>query len=285
LSATAVDESPLVTIITPSFNQARFLPATLESVAYQSYGAIEHIVLDGGSTDGSADIIRSWAETHDVVWRSAPDGGQADAIVQGAAMAHGEIIAWLNSDDVYLDSEVVADVVEAFGSGADMVTGGGWYLDEQGGRVEQIPVFPERIDFETLKHVDWVLQPATFVRRDLFLRCPIDTSLHYAFDWDLFIRLARIGTFIPIFRELAGYTRHETGKTISGGGRRQRELLEVTRRHNGRLSRAYFLLVPVVGAHLVAQRLPAIFQRPIVTILTWFAAASQRWTHGRGIQY
>jgi glycosyltransferase involved in cell wall biosynthesis len=280
-----LDESPLVSIITPSFNQAAFLPATLRSVAEQSYEAIEHIVLDGGSTDGSVDVIRNWAASHPIIWQSQPDDGQADAIRRGAEMATGAIVAWLNSDDVYLDESVIADVVERFHDGAQIVTGGGWYLDEVGRRVERVPVYPDRVDHATLKRVDWVLQPATFVRRELFMSCPIDTSLHFAFDWDLFIRLSAKATLTPIMRELAGYRRHGTGKTVSGGSRRQRELLAVTRRYQGRYSLGSMLLTLVVALYGVAELLPSPVGTKLVGALTRLAKLTQWVTNGRGIQY
>lgn len=285
MGRTSSAELPLVSIITPSFNQAPFLPDTLRSVAEQNYPSIEHIVLDGGSTDGSLDIIREWADSNSIIWRSEPDEGQADAIRRGAELATGEIIAWLNSDDVYLDRSVVKDVVECFEAGADIVTGGGWYLDEAGKRVERIPVHPDRIGHDTLKHVDWILQPATFVRRELFISCPIDTSLHFAFDWDLFIRLTAQATPTPLSRELAGYRRHGTGKTVSGGIRRQRELLAVTRRYQGRYAIGSMVLTLVVALHGLAARLPPAIGRKVVGILTRFAKLTQLLRNGRGIQY
>jgi glycosyltransferase involved in cell wall biosynthesis len=278
-------ELPLVSIITPSFNQAAFLSETLRSVASQDYPRIEHIVMDGGSTDGSAEIIRRWARTHAIVWRSHRDEGQADAIRQGAELASGDIIAWLNSDDVYLDPSVVSDVVAVFRSGARIVTGGGWYIDEEGRRLEHIAVRPERIIHETLRYVDWILQPATFVERALFLSCPLDTSLRFAFDWDFFIRLTALAPATPIHRDLAGYRRHREGKTISGGGRRQRELLEVTRRYHGRLSAPYLVLSGFVVAHLVAERLPPDLYARAERLLHRLADLIQRATRGRGIQY
>ena len=278
-------DQPLVSIITPSFNQAAFLLDTLRSVGEQSYPRIEHIVLDGASTDGSVDLMRDWAAGHPIIWRSEPDGGQADAIRRGAEMATGDVVAWLNSDDVYLDASVIAEVVACFKPGVDVVTGAGWYLDGAGQKVERIPVFPSRIGHETLKHVDWLLQPATFVRRELFLSFPIDTDLHFAFDWDLFIRLSQNAKITTIDRELAGYRRHGTGKTVSGGMRRQRELLLVTRRYQGRYSVGSLVLTAVVGLHGLAERVPAPIGRKIVGVLTRFAKLTQAITDGRGIQY
>lgn len=284
-AATRSDELPLVSIITPSYNQAAFLPETLQSVADQDYARIQHIVMDGGSGDGSVEIIRRWSETHPIAWRSAPDGGQADAIRSGLELATGDIVAWLNSDDIYLDSVVVTDVVRLFLGGASIVTGGGWYIDEAGNRERLIPVFSERLEYETLKHVDWVLQPATFVRRDLLLSCPIDVNLHYAFDWDLFIRLVAKAKPTPIFRELAGYRQHASGKTVSGGARRQRELLEVTRRYQGRRSLGYAVLAPIVGVHRLTERLPFGLYPKVAHVLNAFAAVTQRLPGWRGIQY
>jgi glycosyltransferase involved in cell wall biosynthesis len=279
-------DGPLVvSVITPSFNQARFLEATLRSVADQDYPAIEYIVLDGGSTDGSVEILQAWAAEHEVTWLSERDRGQADAIQRGAEMASGEIVAWLNSDDVYLDARVISDVVEVFKSGAQMVTGGGWYIADDGERMEHIPVFWDRLDHETLKHVDWILQPATFVRRELFLSCPLDISLHYTFDWDQFIRLTRAVALTPIDRDIAAYRRHATGKTVSGAGRRQRELLKVTRRYCGVRSFSYLALLPVVATHVVAERLPFWVYRKVARVLNDFAKFTQILTNGRGIQY
>lgn len=274
----------LVSIITPSFNQARYLEATLRSVAIQDYPRIEHIVMDGGSTDRSVEILDGWAG-HSLRWQSSTDGGQAEAIQRGVQMASGEVLAWLNSDDIYLDSRVITDVVRQFDRGAVAVTGAGWYLSETGRRLRHIPIYPDRIGYDTLKHVDWILQPATFVRRDVLVEFPIDTSLHFAFDWDLFVRLSRSIAFTPFDRDIAGYRVHPTGKTVSGGGRRQRELLEVTGRYSPKLSARYALSMLVVATYRLAEHLPAPLPRFISGVLTRVALLSHKLTDGRGIQY
>jgi glycosyltransferase involved in cell wall biosynthesis len=225
---------PLVSVITPSFNQGRYLGATLESVAIQDYPRIEHIVMDGGSTDGSVAILENWARRHPLNWRSAPDAGQADAIRRGIEASSGEIIAWLNSDDVYLSPDVVSSAVAEFVNGASVVTGGGWYVSESGTRLKRIPTRHKRLSHQKLRDVDWVLQPATFVRRDLMLSHPLDIDLTYAFDWDLFIRLSAHTAFTPVDSAWAGYRLHESAKTTGGGARRRQELIHVTRRYHGR---------------------------------------------------
>jgi glycosyltransferase involved in cell wall biosynthesis len=285
VTTTPAAELPLVSIITPSYNQAAYLRETLRTVAMQDYPRIEHIIMDGGSTDGSAELIAEWATTHPVRWRSEPDGGQAAAIQAGMELATGDIVAWLNSDDVYMDSSVISDVVHAMTPDVHVVTGGGWYLHEDGSKKRPIPVVPDRLNFRTLRLVDWVLQPATFVRRDLFLSCPLDRSLHFAFDWDQFVRLSQLVTFTPINRAIAGYRLHETGKTISGGERRQRELLEVIRRYNGRLSAHYLLLAAVVFGHRVAAKLPRGLGILGARSLSKFADLTHKVTNGRGIPY
>jgi glycosyltransferase involved in cell wall biosynthesis len=275
---------PIVSIVTPSFNQAEFLAATLRSVAMQDYPMIEHIIVDGGSTDGSVEILKAWSVQHPIRWSSARDAGQADAIQRGIEQANGQIVAWLNSDDIYLDSKVIEDVVALFGLGARVVSGGGWFIDHDGSRRKRIPVVARHLTHETLRHVDWVLQPATFVERQLLLAYPLDASLHYTFDWDLFIRLSAVVPFAVLPREIAGYRVHAGAKTVSGGVRRQRELLEIIRRYHGRRSRAYFLLAPIVGGHRFAALLPNPVGSTIAWVLSRLAMASLRVASGRGVQ-
>lgn len=273
-----------VSIVTPSFEQARFIEATLRSVADQDYPGIEHIVMDGGSTDGTVAILERWANDHPIVWRSAPDGGQADAIQRGIEMSHGDIVAWLNSDDVYLDERVISDVVALFDAGAQLVSGSGWYIDEAGARIRRIPVYPDRITHDAARYVDWFLQPATFVRRELFVACPLDTSLHYGFDWDFFVRVTALAPVTPTERAIAGYRVHGSAKTRAGGLARQRELLEITRRYQGRSGRS-LLLSAVVAIRGLAEHLPAPATRVVDRGLNGFARATWRFTGGRGIQY
>ena len=273
-----------VTIITPSFNQGRYLLETLRSVANQDYPDVQHIVMDGGSTDGSAELLEAWARSHEIVWQSQPDGGQAAAIQAGIERARGDIVAWLNSDDLYLDAGVISDVVELFRAGADAVTGAGWYISESGERTKKIPVLDRRLDFDALRGVDWILQPATFFRRDVLLRFPIDTSLTFAFDWDLFIRMAREITFTPIDRHIAGYRLHPSGKSISGAGRRKRELLDVAGRYNSRGSTRYRLMRMLVRGYERADAFPRPLNRTR-SVFTAVAAVTHKLPGNRGIQF
>lgn len=275
---------PRVSIVTPSLNQAPYLEETLRSVSDQDYPDVEHIVMDGGSTDASREIIRSWAGSHRIRWRSGPDGGQADAIQRGALIATGSIFAWLNSDDVYLDGHVLSDVVELFERGADVVTGGGWHIAASGERLRHLPVRPDLLGYRSIRCRDAVLQPATFLRRELILACPLDTELHYVFDWDLFARLSARVRFTPVHRDIAGYRLHPMGKSISGGLRRQREILLVTRRNHGRYSARSILTLVVVSMHSFADVLPSPLGRLISKVLGGFVRVTHQVTSGHGIQ-
>ena len=276
---------PLVSIVTPSFNQAAFLGDTLRSVADQDYQHIEHIVMDGGSTDGSVELIEEHARHHPVEWRSEPDDGQADAIQRGLSAAHGDVVGWLNSDDVYLDERVISDVVRKFREGAQVVTGGGWYIDEAGERFRHIAVQPNRLDYSRLRCVDWALQPATFLTRSLFLELGLDTSLDYAFDWDLYARASMLTPIVAIERDIAGYRIHGGGKTYSGGYHRHRELLAMTARYSGKGSIRYLTLAAVTAVHGVAEQRPGPLAGLVVRGANVFTRLTNEVTRGRGIPY
>lgn len=275
----------LVTIITPSYNQATYLDATIRSVWSQDYPAIEHIILDGGSTDGSVAIIETWARDRPIRWRSSPDGGQAAAIAEGVAMATGQVIAWLNSDDVYLDPGAVSSIMTVIEAGAPMVTAGGWAIDEVGRRLFPIAVRPDRLAADQISHLDNLLQPATFVRSELMRACPLDASLRWAFDWDLFVRLSRLAMFTPLDRPVAGYRMHDASKTLSGGVARRRELLRVTERYHGRRSVSALLMRMMLGAEILRVRLPWPWSGLVRRAAHNSARFANAISGGRAIQY
>ena len=144
------DPQPLVSILTPSFNQAAWLPDNLRSVACQTYPRIEHIVTDGGSTDGSVELLQAAGDS--VLWRSEPDTGQADAINKAFARSTGEIIGWINSDDAYFDCRVIEDVVAYFAAhpDVDVVYGHGIQTTDDGAIIQMLWAPP--FDAELLQH-------------------------------------------------------------------------------------------------------------------------------------
>jgi glycosyltransferase involved in cell wall biosynthesis len=206
-------ELPLISIVTPSYNQARFLEETLRSVVSQAYPRTEHIVVDGGSTDGSVDIIRRYAP-HLQSWVSEPDRGQSHAINKGLAQAQGDVLTWLNSDDTYLPGAL--DEVGRFfadNPDVDLVYGDYVYTDAGGRPMRRRHVF-DSIAYESLLYHDYLGQPAVFFRRSLFEKVgPLDESLHYCMDWDLFLRMWPVCRPRHLPRVLATYRLDQTAKS------------------------------------------------------------------------
>jgi len=205
------NDGPLVSILTPSYNQAAWLRDTLTSVAAQTYARVEHVVMDGGSTDGSVELLR---RTPGVNWVSEPDHGQSHALNKAFAASAGEIIGWLNSDDAYVDRAVVEDVVSCFQAHpeADVVYGHAVRADQKG-RVSHVLWIPP---FSTwlLHWKCFLVQPAVFFRRAALGDCFLDERFQFAMDWELWLRLARSGTFHRLNRVLA-IDRDQPGRKIN----------------------------------------------------------------------
>lgn len=256
--------NPVVSIVTPSYNQARFLEATILSVLSQDYPHIEYIIMDGQSDDESPDIIRKYADLL-AYWTSQPDQGQTDAIMKGFARATGDIVTWLNSDDVYLSSQVISRVVAQFQryQQADAVAGGGMVLSESGKWVQQKLVPYDRAHYRQLRYRNWLVQPATFFRREVLLVHPLDRSLHYVFDWDFFIRLTRDYNMLVVNEVWAGYRMWGENKTASGEAARVGELAEVSGRYLGKQSWQYAALCCLYWLCLSREKmLPDTLQKP-----------------------
>jgi glycosyltransferase involved in cell wall biosynthesis len=221
---------PRVSIVTPSYNQARYLEETMLSVLDQGYPNLEYIVMDGGSTDGSVDIIRRHRERL-AYWVSERDGGQCDALNRGFARATGEILAWLNSDDTYEPGAINA-VAESLqrDPGTRLVYGEGWYVDDAGVRIRPCKFVSKEFRGNYLVNRDPILQQAAFWTQDLWEEVgPLDESLHWVFDWDWFIRAHQRTAFHYIPRFLANYRVHAQAKTRSKDIRRRMEQAWITR--------------------------------------------------------
>ncbi len=204
---------PLVSIITPSYNQARFLEDTLQSVLRQNYPHLEYIVVDGGSTDGSAEIIKRYAD-HLAWWVSEPDKGQADAINKGFRRAAGEIVAWLNSDDLYLPN-AITEAVEVFQAhpGAGMVFGDAVSSDAEGHLLNHLPA--GNLQLINLLRFQIITQPAVFMRRSLLEKVNyLDPSYHFFLDHHLWIRMAREAEIVHQERTWAVSRYHADAKNV-----------------------------------------------------------------------
>ncbi len=183
-----MEEAPLVSIVTPSLNQGCFIEETILSVKNQTYSNIEHIVVDGGSTDETLDILRQYSDS--IVWLSEPDEGQSDAINKGWRMSKGEILAYLNSDDIYKPWAVEMAVKYFAGhKDVDMVYGECDIIDEEGEVTGQLPSTEFNL-VELLCCRVGLPQPAMFFRRSVLEEVGyLDTNIHYAMDYDLFVRV------------------------------------------------------------------------------------------------
>lgn len=205
--------TPLVSIITPSYNQARFLEATLQSVLRQRYSNLEYLVVDGASTDGSVDIIKRYADRL-AWWVSEPDKGQADAINKGFRRASGEIVAWLNSDDLYLP-DAISEAVAVFQTHpeASLIFGDAVSADAEGRLLNHLPAgdlsLPDLLRFKI------ITQPAVFMRRAVLEKVNyLDPSYHFFLDHHLWIRMAREAEIVHHGRTWAVSRYHKEAKNV-----------------------------------------------------------------------
>ncbi|MFN3213089.1 MAG: glycosyltransferase family 2 protein [Henriciella sp.] len=186
--------TPLVSIAMPSFNQAQYIEASIESVFGQSYSNVELIISDGGSTDETPDILaRIGAKNPNLRWVSEPDAGPADAIFKSFSKARGEIIGWLNSDDLYADG-AIARIVEAFQSQPDwlMCYGRGEHVDETGASIAPYPTQKPDVGLKGFEGGSFICQPTVFLKTSaLTLIGDLDRDLKTAFDYDYWIRAFR----------------------------------------------------------------------------------------------
>jgi glycosyltransferase involved in cell wall biosynthesis len=214
---------PKISIVTPSFNQAEFIEETIRSVLLQGYPNLEYIIIDGGSTDGSVDIIKKY-EPWLTSWVSEPDRGQSHAINKGLDKTTGDLIAYICSDDIYLP-DVLSNIAETYLNHHDysMFTGGIINVYENKMSIDNINAFP-RLPIETptdltlIDHEKWFLpQPSSFFTKKILEKVGkfVREDLHYTMDRELIYRVAKSGKVMLIDQLFATYRHHSKSKTTA----------------------------------------------------------------------
>jgi glycosyltransferase involved in cell wall biosynthesis len=253
----------------PSYNHGRFIRQAIDSVLGQGYEPLRLLVMDGGSTDDTLDVLRSYGDR--LAFVSGKDRGQSDALNRGFARADGDIVCWLNSDDVFLPGAVAA-VVDAFRRHpeAQFVYGKGWDIDERGRIARETGVQPFNL-WKLIHHRNFIHQPSCFFRRSLLEKVgPIGEDLHYVMDWELWIRFgAYPGVFVDEF--LSCNRMYAQNKTQSGAFRRWREIRRMARTYTDRS------LPPVMWLYFLesllqwlrSRRVPAGALLPLARLFRW----------------
>lgn len=287
---------PLVSIVTPSYNQAQYLEDTLRSVLAQEYSPLEYLVVDGGSTDGSVEIIQRYADRL-AWWVSEPDRGQAEAINKGFRRARGEVVAWLNSDDLYWPG-AVAGAVEALEAhpAAGLVYANATSIDGRGRPFNDMCF--KQYDLADLLAFNIICQPAVFMRADVLRSAGyLQPDLDFLLDHSLWLRMARVSRlfYVPRFWAFARY--HAAAKNIARAaefGDEAFRLLEwadgmpdlaaLIQRHEARVRsgahryRARYLLDGGMASRALGEYLRALRLHPATALKEWhrviFAALS-----------
>jgi glycosyltransferase involved in cell wall biosynthesis len=227
--------APSIALVTPSYEQGHFLERTIQSVLMQSYPALEYVVQDGGSSDESMAVIRSYQGSL-LAWSSEPDGGQADAINRGFARTSGEIMGWLNSDDLLLPG-ALAFVAAYFEQrpDVDVLYGNRVLIDEQDRQIG-LWILP-RHDVGVLGVTDYVPQETLFWRRSVWnaVGAAVDPTFEFALDWDLLLRFQAAGArFAHVSRFLGAFRVHQAQKSLAARDRGAQEMRRLRERALGR---------------------------------------------------
>jgi glycosyltransferase involved in cell wall biosynthesis len=267
-----------VSVVTPSFNQGRFIERTLRSVATQSGVPVNHMVVDGGSTDNTVDILKNFGGN--LKWVSEKDNGQTDAVNKGIRGTDGDIIGWLNSDDIYYPG-AISRVVAFFDAHPeiDVIYGMADHIDQNDKAFETYPSEPW--NFERLKETCYICQPTAFFRRRVIENHGLlDDDLHYCMDYEFWLRLGKAGVrFAYLEDKLAGSRLYAENKTLSSRVKVHAEINDVLKEKFGKVPERWLWNY----AHAVVEEKVDRSKRPrrfALCILIVATTAAWRWNGG-----
>ncbi len=223
-------DDPIITVITPTLNQAQYIRMTIESVLAQDYPAMEYFVVDGGSTDGSLEILHTYRDR--LSWISEPDEGQSQAINKGWQRTRGEIITWLNSDDIYFPGALqkVGDFFKKHPE-AEFIYGDCQYIDQDGIGINLYPVEPFDYTKLVVDTHNYIPQPSTFLRRRTWEAIGgLDERLHYVMDFEYWLRAGLRYNFMYAPVLLSGLRIHDSAKSIASLDKMALELVAIYQR-------------------------------------------------------
>lgn len=236
-----------ITVITPSYNQGKYIGETIESVLSQGVDDVEYLVFDAGSSDETLSVLGSFGDR--LKWVSEPDHGQADAVNKGLRAARGDIIGWLNSDDIYYPGAFKA-VLEAFDRHPEVaiIYGHANHIDEQNTVIE--PYYTEEWDYDRFKDVCFICQPAVFFRRSITEKYGLlDASLRYCMDYEYWLRIGRGTPFFFLNQILAGSRLYADTKTLGAAEAVHEEIMQMFKSRFGKVPSRWIYN----HAHVVAR--------------------------------
>ena len=227
-------EYPSISVVVPSFNQGEFIEETLVSIIGQCYPNLELIVIDGGSTDSTVEVIEKYAE-HIHYWHSKKDRGQADAINQGMRISSGDVLCWLNSDDMYLPGTLL-DIGQRFQNRTQdyhLVYGGTLHVSQTEEQLSShVQAMGCGFDPVRLTYSDFIAQPSAFWTRKLWIAATeLNSDYHYVLDWEWFIRASKLTEFEYVSKLYSIYRFHDAHKSSTGGFARCEEIAAVVNQH------------------------------------------------------
>ena len=206
---------PKISIVTPSYNQGEFIEGTILSVKNQNYPHYEHIIIDGGSTDNTIEIIKKYEDTYNIYWISEPDKGQTDAVNKGFKMAKGEIVGWINSDDVYFSVDVLSKVAFEFlkQPNIDVVYANRVVIDESNNLIKF--QYSRKFDYYKLLNSYYSLyQETVFLRKKVIDKDKLNTDLHIVLDSEFWLRIGDRYNFRYVNEFFGGFRVHKESKTV-----------------------------------------------------------------------